>query len=332
MTAGLAQWGVKAESTYGTPVTVDRFMPLIEDNLEPVYDTVDADDEMTFGSYVERVSQSDPYIAGCVGNIKAYVPTKGFGLYLSHLMGASSVGTISDSNYTQTHTLSPTGKYGKSLTGQSGRPLNPSFTVQPFTWHGLKVVSAEFTLEREGFLQTVIEFDGEDVDTSTGLATCTYPSIATGAQKFPWRLATCSVGGSSVEVGHFRCKITWPMKTDRRYIRGSALKKEPTVAGKASVEWDLDLDFADLTQYNRFAATAITSRVAAINLTCDGVAALAGTTLPRFMIDMTAARFDGAPPTMSDEGPLTYSCSGVALDNDSDEPITITYRTTDSAV
>ena len=31
MTAGLAQWGVKAETTYGTPVTVDRFMALIED-------------------------------------------------------------------------------------------------------------------------------------------------------------------------------------------------------------------------------------------------------------------------------------------------------------
>lgn len=332
MTAGLAQWGVKAETTYGTPVTVDRFMALIEDGLEPVYEVVEAEDEMYAGSLVQRVSQADPYIAGVSGSIKAYVPTSGFGLYLKHALGAASVGTVSDSNYTQTHTLSGQGKYGLSLTGQSGRPLNPSGTVQPFTWHGLKILSLELALEREGFLTTTIEFDGEDVGTGVALATASYPAIAAGAQKFPWRTATLEVDSSAVEVTAFSVKVTWPMKTDRRYLRGSALKKEPVVSGKAMVEWSFEADFADLSDYNRFAGTNIDDRIGAIDFAITGIAALGGTTLPQLTVSLPAARWDAGPPTVSGYDPLIYSASGIALDNDSDEPITITYRTTDAAV
>lgn len=327
MTASL---GFKAETTYGTPVTVDTFFPFIEDGLEPEFATVDADDEIYVGAYVERQSASDPYIAGCSGPVKMYVPTKKFGLLLKHAFGAVATSGPTDSNYSHTFTLNPVSKYGLSLTGQSGRPFNPSGTVQPFTWHGLKVLSLELAIEEEGFLTATIEFDGEDVDTGTGLATPSYASIAVGAAKFPWRLASLTVDAAQVEVKHFRCKLTWPHNTGRRYLRGSALKKEPTVSGKAMIEWDAQIDFADLAAYNKVAATAIATRCAALVLTCDGPTALAGATVPRLSITLPAARYDKAPPTVSSEEPLLMDIGGIAMDDDSAEPITVVYRTTDA--
>ena len=138
MTAlGIAQLGGKAETTYGTPVTVDRFWPFISSNLSPDYAITSAADELRAGSIVERVEQDDPYIAGGGGSIEMYVPTKGFGLLVSHALGSASIGSITDSNYTQTFVLSATGKNGKSLTLQAiagllRKPAEPPVvTVHP---------------------------------------------------------------------------------------------------------------------------------------------------------------------------------------------------------
>lgn len=333
MTAvGLAQFGCKAEVTYGTPVVVDRFWPFINDGIVPEYGVVSASDEIRAGSLVERQDQNDPYIVGVAGPLEVYVPTKGFGLAISHALGSSSVGVITDSNYTQTHVLSATGKNGKSLTGQSGRPFNPSGTVQPFQWKGLKILAIEFEIEAEGFLKSTITFDGMDVDTAPALATATYPAIANGASKFPWRLASLTIGGSQVEIINFKFKLTWPMNVSRRMVRGSALKKEPVPSGKPTIEWSGEVEFTDLTQYNRVNSATIAGRNTPIVLTCAGAAALAGATVPQFVATISSARFDQGLPAVSGEDPLNQSISGIGTDDAASAPLTITYRTTDAAV
>lgn len=332
MTAlGLAQIGFKPEVTYGTPVVVNRFLPFISSNIEPEFGVVEASDELRAGSFVSRVDGQDPYVVGGGGTVKLFVPTKSFGLLLSHALGGAAIGSITDSNYTQTFTLSPTSKYGKSFTWQDCRPFNPSGTAQPFTWHGLKILAIEFTLDEEGFLQCEIEVDCEDVDTSTALEVASYASIATGGAKFPWRLATLAIASSNVEAKSFRCKITMPHNVDRRFIRGSHLKKEPNMNGKPVIDFDAELEFTSLAQYNRMASTTIAGRIAEVKLTCDGVVALAGATVPRFELTIPAARFDKGLPAIEGDEPLMQEVAGVGLDNLSDQPITITYRTTDSA-
>lgn len=333
MTAvGLAQFGLKAEVTYGTPVTPDRFWPIVEDTIEPEFGIASAADEIRVGSVVERQDQGDPYPVGAAGGLKVYVPTKGFGLGIQQALGSSSVGVITDSNYTQTHVLSATGKNGKSCTGQSGRPFNPSGTVQPFTWPGLKFLGVEFSIDVEGFLMADFMLDAQSADTATALATASYPTLAAGNSRFPWRLATLTIGGSQVEIRNFSCKITWPMKTDRRYLRGSALKKEPVPSGKATIEWSGDVEFTDLTQYNRVASATVAGRHAAIILTCPAVAPIAGATVPQFTLTLPSARFDKGLPTVSGEEPLMQTISGIATDDGTNPPVTITYRTTDATV
>lgn len=331
MTAlGKTQVGFKAETTYGTPVVVDRFLPFISFDMEPEFGIVSAVDEQRAGSIVERVDQDDPYIVGCTGSWVGYVPTKGFGLFLSHAFGSIGTAGPTDLNYTHTAVLSASGKNGKSITFQDNRPFNPSGTDQPFNWHGSKMLSIEFELDEEAYLKATIELDGEDVDEAGSLAVASFASIATGGSKFPWRLATLTIAGSQVEVKSFRCKVTWPMNVDRRFIRGSALKKEPTPMGKPTIEWDMEVEWTDLTQYNRVRSSTIANRIAAIVLTCDGAVALAGTTVPRFELTLPAARFDEGLPGIEGDEPLMQDLSGVGLDNSTDQPITVTYRTNDA--
>lgn len=329
-TLGQTQLGVKAESTYGTPVVVDRFFPFIEWGLEPDYAVVAAADELRAGSLVERVDQDDPYIKGAAGTISMYVPTKGFGIWNSHALGAVATSGPTDSNYTHSSTLSATGKYGKSMTAQVALPLNPAGTAQPATFHGVKLLSVEWTMDEEGYLKASFDADAEDVDTSTALATAAYTAISSGGSKFPWRLCSVTIDGSQVNPKNWRVKVTWPMNVDRRFIRGSALKLEPAVSGKAVIDWDMEIEWSDLTQYNCVAASTMASRAKQIVITCDGAVALAGATTPQFKITIPAARFDKGLPTVSGDEPLMQSLSGIGLYDGSNEPITVAYRTTDS--
>lgn len=332
MTAlGTTQLGGKAEVTYGTAIVVDRFWPFISNSLEPDYAVSSAADELRAGSIVERVDQNDPYVSGCSGSIEMYVPTRGVGLLLSHALGGAAIATVVDSNFVQTFTLSASAKTGKSLTLQDAHPFNPAGTAQPFTWHGCKLLSVEMSLDVDGFLKVSFDVDAEDVDTATALAVASYPTIANGASKFPWRLATFTIAAAQVEVQSFRCKITWPMNTDRRYLRGSALKKEPVPSGKPTIEWDATLEFTSLDQYNRVASSTIAGRIAALVLTCDAAAPLAGSTVPRFQLTIPAARFDEGLPSIDGDEPLMQDISGVGLDNGTDQPVTIIYRTIDTA-
>lgn len=143
-----------------------------------------------------------------------------------------------------------------------------------------------------------------------------------------------TVGGSAVECEGFKVRVANPLNTSRHRLRGSTLKKNPLENGQRLIEWELSgVDHTALTQYNRVVATARADTLAAIVITCDGPIAHGGSTVPRLEITIPAARFDtvdGINIAAYDE--LTGTYTGVGLDNLSDEPITVTYRTTDSAV
>jgi hypothetical protein len=331
MTTLNASVGVAVESTYGTPTTAGiRHVPFIQDGIAPEYAVVEAADEIRAGQLASRVSQNAPYIVGASGPVEMYVPTKGFGIFLVHALGGVATVGPTDSNHTHTITPSALGLNGKSFTVQSNRPFHPGGGNQAFTFHGCKIDTFDLLMEVEGFLKATIGFDAEDVDTSTALAAVSYPTIGAGLEKFPWSLATVTINSVQVETTRFRLGINNNLKTDRRYLRGSALKKEPVRNGRIGVEWELEVDWADLTQYNRVAAATIGSRVTTIVATFDGPGPLAGATVPRLVATIHAARFDEGLPTITNDEPLMQSLSGVGLEDGTNPVVTITYRTNDA--
>jgi len=321
------QIGFVNESAYGTPMTPTRFF---EVNNVPVFEEDRGRTEsgaVRAGDFDLRDGRSVPFMKGATLPIEMDVPTKGFGWWLQHMLGGTvaTSGPV-DGNYTHTATVGTL--LGKSFTAQPGLAFHPSGTLQPFTGHGGKLTSWELAIDVEGLLVFTADADFEDVDTSTALATF---SPASSATVFAWTGTTVTFGAVQKELKNFRVSRNQNLKTDRHYLRGSSLKKEPTQDGRRSLEWEGDMDFVDLTEYNRFASTTQAGMNAEIVATFDGPIAHAGTTLPRLQVTIPVARFDKVSPSADgDFGGMGQGVSGVGrMPAGGGSAITISYRTSD---
>jgi len=324
MTVLNTQFSTVDESAYGTPVTTTRFWETngVPD-FAPEYGRSQSEGLRT-GTRVARSDRFVPYNMGGGGTVEMDVPTIGWSWWLKHLLGTSATGVAADSNTTHTGTVGSLA--GDSFTAQVGRAFHPSGTMQPFTYHGGKVTSFELSTDVEGLLVASIDCDFEDVDTATGLAAASY---AAGAAVFAWTGAAVTIGGASMELSNFSVSVDNNLKTDRRYLRASALKKEPVEAGMRSIEWSADLDFVDLTQYNRFVSATAAGSLAEIVATWTGPIIHAGATLPQIVVTLPAARFDTVDMSTGAD-PMTQSVSGVGLFDGTNSPITISYRSSNA--
>jgi len=331
VTALLSQFGVVDEVTYGTAVAVTRFF---ETNgvptIRPEMERAEAD-TLRAGSRVQSSLSFAPYSTGGVGTVNMPVPTKGFGWWLKHMLGTVASGSVVDSNYTHTGTLGSL--LGDFFTAQVGRPFaGSSAAAQPFTGEGGKITSWELSCDVDGLLTFTAELDFEDVSVATSgayaLQTASYPS---GALVFSFTGAALTIGGSSFEVKNLTIGCDNGLDVDRRFLRGSGLKKEPLESAKREITFDCEAEFGSLTEYNRYVNTAAASTMAALVATFTGPVAHAGATLPTLVVTIPAARFDNVDLSEGDNGAtIMQSISGVARDNLSASPITIAYTTTDA--
>ena len=73
-----AQFGLKAETVYGTPVTVDRFLEFLNESL---VDDVEPVDVFSLGmGRVQRSSHIVHVVTGASGSVELIVLNKGFGV------------------------------------------------------------------------------------------------------------------------------------------------------------------------------------------------------------------------------------------------------------
>lgn len=329
MTAIKTQLGVVAESTYGTPLTVTRFYEYTEEGLAPQQGR-SVSKGLRRNTVVERADRFHPYVQGAAGTIKLDVPTKGFGLLLSHALGTVSTGSITDSNYTQTHTLDTNRLVGKSLTAQINRPFNATGADQAHTFHGCKVLTLALSVDKEGLLVAELGLDAEDMDTSTGLATASYPA---DFHTFSWVGASFLIDGAATAANFetFKVMVDNKLNTGKRSMRSSALKKEPTPADRAALTWEGKIDWDDLTHQNKYRAATAAGAIGTILATFNGPVAHGGSTLPQLTISLPAARWDKAGAMVKGAEGLTQQVGGPGLQPTSGaEPITITYRTIDA--
>lgn len=127
-----AQFGAVAESTWGTPVTVTNFMPLVSESLgiDPSNRVESAG--IIAGANVLRSEQWDEGLRVVGGDLGLELPSESAAirLLLEHMMG-----TVSGSG---PYTFTPSDLYGKGLTVQIGVP-GVDGTVRPKTYPGCKI-------------------------------------------------------------------------------------------------------------------------------------------------------------------------------------------------
>jgi hypothetical protein len=324
------QFGWKSESTWGTPVTPDRFLEVESFGIVPETERI-----ATFvgrrNTRGVRADRTIPYVKGYAGPVKFPVLTKGFAGFIEHMLGATvSSSALVDSAYTHTYTLTgATSLCGKGFTAQGNMPLGACGNVdQAFTWDGGKVASWSLSCDAGGVVMCEAELVFENGLTATALATASYP---TGMELLPFGASQVTIGGSSVDVMSWKVSGDNALKIDRHYVRSGYLRKEPVENGPRVITFECELDFDALaTVYNRVTSATAAGATAAVVVVANGPTNL-GTTPPSLTITMDSVRFDGGAPTYEGPEMTTISMSGEALIPASGTWLSLAYRTADLA-
>jgi Phage tail tube protein len=321
----LGQLGVKAEATYGTGVTVDRFFEFDSESLAVEVGRVESSG-IRAGTRAMRSDRRVPYVIGAGGSVEMMVLSKGWGFWLDKCLGTvATTGPAESVVYTHTGTVGSL--TGKMFTAQVGVPQAGGSTVTPKTATGGKVNSFELSCAAGEALKFSADLDFQNLEHSTALATASYP---TASELLTFVGGSVTVAGSSVAVRSFSVKVDNGLATDRRFIRSNALKKEPVEAGHRKIDVELGLDFESTTHQDRILSATAAGAQAEVVLTCAGLTTIGSTLKPALTITIPVVMFDGDTPTVGGPDLVTESVKGMGLYDGTNSPITLAYRTLDA--
>lgn len=317
-----SQFGMKKETTYGTPVTVDRFLDIISSNI--VTEVGKIETPVLTSQYLTTGAVAT-YVKGAGGDVEMPVMNVGMGQLFLQMFGSVATAQVgATTEYTHTFTPDAAGLFGTSATVQIGKPA-VSGTVHPFTYEGGKVVSWSFNLAVDGALTLTTTWAFENVLTATALAS---PSYTSGRRQFHWAKDATSITWGGTEVCVRELTISGERAFDMdRFCLGSTGRKEPILNGMSSVTVEASGEFASLAAYNDFIAG--TQR--------ELVITIAGETIPAesnpFKLVFTVAAADLTDPGEPEvSGPeiLVQPLNFRALDNGTDPVVELVYHTTDA--
>lgn len=275
--SGLAsQLGLAAESTWGTAVTVSTFVPLVSETMGTTIPWLESN-AMLAGRNVMTADQQCQGNREVGGDLQLELPTNST---IIRLLLEQMFGSVSG---TGPWTFTPGDLWGKSFSAQVGVP-GVDGTVRAKTYDGCKVSSWEIAATAGELVTLGLSIIAEDETTATALASASYGAGA--AIPFCFAGATATVAASAVNVRSLT--LAGDNALTRRNFLGSRLTAQPIGAGKREYTGTLDLEFVDLTAYNRF----VNGTTAAVVLTFVGP----GTS--QLVVTMNC-RFDGQTPQVS---------------------------------
>lgn len=322
-----AQVGFKTESTYGTAVTVDRFLEFSGEEIMPDRQTIRSSG-MRSGMRTHRTDRFVQYTRKVSGPLKVQPLSKGFGWWLNHMLGSSATGSTVDSATTHTGTFGSL--YNKSFTLQSNRAFNPGNGDQAFTWAGCKIASWDVACAVGQLLEFNLNIVGQSETTGTALATASYPTGT--VEPFSFVGGSVTVAGSSYEVGGFKLSCDNALKVDNQKLKSTGAINQPVEEGLRVINWALDDgDFVDLTQYNRFMSATASGALATMVATFVAPTLIGVSSLPTITITVDNAHFEqGSGMNAGGPGVTMQSFGGAGLWDGTDSPITIAYKTADT--
>lgn len=314
------QLGFKAESVWGTPVTVDRFIEYVSESLGARKSTANSDG-IRPGTRLGRGRRVTRKWAD--GTTEHELATTGFGLFFHHLLGA--VNTTTPETGVRLHTFTSGSLVGKGITVQKGVEKVDG-TTQAFTYEGGKIVAMEFSNDSDGIAQVGIDWDFQQELTGTALATASYtaPTLLTYSH------GTLKFGGATVanvrSLGSLRIENN--LDTERFNMGNAGLKSEPLNRPRDTVTGSADIEFADLTTFhNRFTADTPFELV----MEWTGDVLIGATQFPFVRITLADTRLEGDTPTVDglDDFPVVTTVPFTAWDPAAGDAIKIEYQTTD---
>jgi hypothetical protein len=225
------QLGLKAETTWGTAVTVDRFYEIVSEKIDLKIDRTESKGIRTG----QRVVRSDDWVAGVrkvAGPVEFELSTRNAALLLQHAFG-----TIQNLGTTTPGTVIPNDLTGLGLTVQVGRP-DVAGTVIPYTFNGGKVGSWELACKVGEVAILTLDMVFKDQTTATALAAANYTS---GLGLFTFVHGAVTIAAATVNVRSLTLKGDNALDAERFYLGGS-VTAEPLEAGRREYTFDMELD------------------------------------------------------------------------------------------
>lgn len=320
--SGLAgQFGMVAESVYGTLVTPTRFLEFNTEGLKANLGHLESKG-IGSGRYLKTLRHKD-YIRDASGPLEMDVMTLGFGLPFQMMLGGYANASVSGTE--RKHTVQPgtDGIDGDFFTCQVGRPSIDG-TVHPFNYEGCKVVDWELKAAIDNWLKLGLNIDAQTEQTSTALASASYLS---GARPFSFVDGALTIGGSAVSVRGFSIKGANAIKTDRRFIGNT--KKEPLCNGEGTIMGELQFEHEALTRHGQLVAG---TELANLILTFDtGVAISGGSGNYKLVVTIAAFYFLEGPKNVGGPDVITETMQFKAINDGSNPVIKLEYYNTESA-
>ena len=299
-----AQFGFVSETTYGTAVTVTKFVPLVSESIVEAIPRIESAGIIA-GKRVLHSDQWDPGIPAIAGDVGLELYQQGVGTLFRHMFGSV---TSSTTGGVGTHTFSPGDLTGQSMTVQVGRPQTNG-VVTPFTYAGVKVASWEIGIVPGENVTLGLSVVAKTSTTGTALATATY--LTGGARPFRPQgqgAAGVSISGASACVRALTINGDNGLDTERRCVGQNSID-EPLEASPRSYGGTATIEFSSTAQYQRFAQGGeypITFSILA-------------TSTAAISVSMNA-RFDGTTPGVSGPGLVLvdypFKCVATSLTND----------------
>ena len=322
-----AQFGIKNETTWGTAVTVDTFLPFTSESMSRTNNYIEGQG-LQAGALGQKRDLHVLTTRSIGGGFTCDVTTNKFGKLFNLLHGNTvtpttpSGGTLTRN---QVHNIGGTTPEGKGLTVQVGRP-DVSGTTRAFTYSGCKVAQATFSCEQGGVLTSSWDMVGKDEETATGLATATYAygkpfNFTQGSVEFDDVVLTDCVRSATITV-------SIPLESNRFCIGNGALIKEPILNGMIDVTAQLEMEFSSLTQHTAF--TAATRRKVELNFT--DTTAIEGALFPYVYFSIASTVTTESSPVVQGPDVLSQGITLKGLDDGTNPLLKITYQNTDTAI
>lgn len=316
---------VGKESTYGTAATLTRAYEGKADTFKRSQEYIDSVG-MRGGMHAQLSTRSVPVNMGGEGAIEVDVAKTGFGLLFQSMLGTTTGPTqqATTTAYKSTFSSSADGP-ADSWTVQVQR-VDVGGTVRSFTHVGSTMTGWSLSQEVGGLLVATFNFDFQDVVTNVAAGTPVY--TATGsALPFNWTQASATWNSAAIDLTNFSLDADLGFKTDRRFLRASALKKKPVRAAIPTFTGTAEMEFEGLTQYDAFVAGTVAPLV--VTWQAETIQSTY-----KFEVKLTCAavQFTGESPEVSLDDVGVQSLPFKVLHNGTDPAVKIEYTSTDSAL
>lgn len=333
--------GVKKETVFGTPVTVDRFPEFISESLSFKNSYAQSAGKRV-GSRMARATGRVLEKVAAGGQIQLEAVTKGLGLWLDAALGTSTSTVTADATvYLQVHTPTLTGP-AASYTLQKGLPPVGGGAVQAYTFPGSVCESLEIDFS-SAIVKLAMDWISREVVTVPAYAA---PSYVVGAEPLTFVGGEVYIGATVTKPTATTLattadspvafinggKVTLKNNLDGgNYPLGSAGKQGRTSEhGMLDVSGSLDVELQGTTMRD---ALLNQTRLSLL-LTFKHPTTIGTSSKPTLQVYIPTIVFNDSLPEATDGKPIVTTMNFVGLDalGAATSPIYVCYQTLDTAI